>query len=69
MSRVSASVWQIAHATPCLPESVLRNSAGTVAKARPVPLSEVGRKPGFKRPCCRPVNASYEIKRGGTLST
>ena len=41
-----------------LPESVLRNSAVTVANARPVPLSDVGTKAGFSRPCCRPVEAS-----------
>src|ERR1700730_10959206 len=42
--RVSARLWQTMHATPLLPESVLRNCDSRVAKERPVPLSEVGLK-------------------------
>ena len=55
VSRVSAMLWQTAHETPCLPESVFRSRASTVANARPVPASDVGIEGGSSAPCSNPT--------------
>src|SRR3954451_6437642 len=54
ISRVSAKVWQMAQKTPRRPASVLRKREATVAKASPVPASDVGLNSGSSAPCSRP---------------
>jgi hypothetical protein len=52
-----------------LPESVLRNCESSVAKATPVPLSDVGLNFGSTIAVSIPVAASSFTFRRGTLST
>ncbi len=58
----------MAQKIPRLPASVLRKRDSIVAKARPVPESEVGLYSGSSRPCSSPESGSAATPESGTLS-